>query len=349
MHQYQKLLLRAADRIRLNLERIRATAVVELPEGDWQYCQSLIRQLERAQRAGWINAATVLRDRYERALAGCAGRLHEVSRQVSASARVATLPTVREILCELSGLADEFETVKVDLPNETLSVTTETIVLEEITLGRFEIQLHWDRIGERHPYDVVALDPNRAGESSDTTHPHVKGERLCEGDGQLAIDRALRSGRLGDFFQIVNRILNTYNPGSAYVSLSDWEGQPCTGCGDLLREDDETACARCSDVLCRNCLICCERCDRLCCHSCTNYCGGCEAQICTSCEQNCGGCQRVCCSGCLCETGLCEACMEEEHAEGLDDDEISPDETAATALPTAEETAPVPSAASVAI
>jgi hypothetical protein len=348
MHQNQKLLLRAADRIRFNLQRILATAVAELPEGDWQYCQSLIRQLERAQRAGWINAAAVLRDRYERALADCAGRLHDVSRQVSLSARVATLPTVREVFSELTGLADEFETVNFDLPNQTLSVTTEPIVLEEIGLGRFEIQLHWDRIGERRPYDVVALDPNPARESSDTTHPHVKGERLCEGDGQMAIDRALRGGRLGDFFQIVSRILSTYNFASAYVSLSDWEGLPCNGCGDLLHEDDEAACARCCDVLCRNCLICCERCDRLCCQSCTNYCGRCEAQICSGCEQNCGGCQHVCCSGCLCETGLCEECTEEEHAEALDDDEIPPDETATAPSPSAGEETPFPTA-SVAI
>ena len=39
--------------------------------------------------------------------------------------------------------------------------------------------------------------------------------------------RALRAGRLLDFFQIVSRILETYNSGSAYVSLSHWNGSPC--------------------------------------------------------------------------------------------------------------------------
>ena len=350
MLQNQKTLLRAAERIRSTLQRVRAaTAVVELPEAHWHECESLIQQIRWAESRRWMHAVTVLSDRFERSIVRCAERLQEVSRQASLSKRPAALPTVREIFGELVALSDEFERVGVDLPNQTVSVTTEPIVLEEIGFGPFEIRLHWDRIGERPPYDVVALDPNPARESSDTTHPHVKGERLCGGDGQMAIDRALRAGRLLDFFQIVSRILNTYNSGSAYVSLSDWDGIPCNDCGDMMREDDVYACERCSDVLCRNCLISCERCDALCCQSCANYCRGCEAQICSGCQQDCRGCQRVFCSRCLSETGLCEKCTEEEHAESLDDDETLPDETAASAATSAGEAAPLPPAASVAI
>ena len=167
-----------------------------------------------------------LKDRLERALERCSDRLQEISRQVSGSAGCCPPQTVREIFGDLVALSDEFEGVTIDASNQTLSVTTEPIVLEEIDLGPFEIRLHWDRIGERRPYEVVALEPNPAGESSDTTHPHVKGEQLCEGDGR-AVDRPSPSSRtLVDFFQIVSRILDTYNSGSAYVSLSDWNGSP---------------------------------------------------------------------------------------------------------------------------
>jgi len=350
MLENQKTLLRAAERIRSTLQRVQAaTAVIELPDADWQECGSLIRQIHRAESRRWIHAVTVLSDRFERSIARCAERIQEISRQVSLFQWTSALPSVREIFAELVALSDEFEGVKVDLPNQAVSVTTEPIDLEEIGFGPFEIRLHWDRIGERPPYDAIALDPNPARESSDTTHPHVKGERLCEGDGQMAIDRALRAGRLCDFFQIVSRILSTYNSASAYVSLSDWEGVPCNGCGDMLREDDTSACERCSDLLCRNCLIFCERCDALCCQSCTNYCRVCEAQVCSGCQQDCGGCERVCCSRCLSETGLCEECSEKEHAESLDDDETPPDETAAPAAPSAGEADPFTSAASVAI
>jgi hypothetical protein len=211
--------------------------------------------------------------------------------------------------------------VQVDRSNQTLSVTTEPIILEEIDLGPFEIRLHWDRIGERRPYEVVALEPNPAGESSEITHPHVKGEQLCEGDGRLSIDRALRAGRLLDFFQIVSRILDTYNSGSAYVSLSHWNGSPCADCGDTVCDDDQYTCDRCGDLLCRECLTSCARCEMLCCHSCTNYCRSCEESICSGCQHDCGQCHRPVCNSCLSETGLCQECQKEQDAESFDEDE----------------------------
>src|ERR1700732_4445519 len=135
---------------------------------------------------------------------------------------------------------------------------------KEIDLGPFEIRLYWDRIGDRRTYEVIALEPNPAGESRETVHPHVRGEQLCEGDGRASIDRALRAGRLLDFFQIVSRILATYNSGSACPTLSDCKGCPCADCGDVVCEDDAYGCDRCSDSLCRECLSSCVRCDSLC-------------------------------------------------------------------------------------
>jgi hypothetical protein len=228
MHDHQKTLLRNAEQISSQLQRLRAVPITfELPDGDWVECQSLMRRIDLCTKRNWTHAAAVLKDRLERSLECCSDRLREISRQVSASSRLQLPPTVREIFRDLIALSDEFEDVKVDGSNQTLSVTTEPIMLEEIDLGPFEIRLHWDRIVERRPYEVLALEPNPAGESSETTHPHVKGEQLCEGDGRVSIDRALRAGRLLDFFQIVSQILHNYNSGSAYVSLSHWNGSPC--------------------------------------------------------------------------------------------------------------------------
>ena len=71
-------------------------------------------------------------------------------------------------------------------------VTTEPIELEGIALGRFEIRFNWLTVADERPYRVVALDPNPASRSADTTHPHVQYERLCEGDGARAIHQALQ-------------------------------------------------------------------------------------------------------------------------------------------------------------
>jgi hypothetical protein len=322
MHDNQKILLRAAERISSHLHRLKAASIsVELPDGDWTQCQSLMRQVDLCTTRNWHHAAAVLTDRLERSLECCSDRLREISRQVSASGRLLPPQTVREIFRDLLALSDEFEDVKVDRSNQTLSVTTEPIVLEEIDLGPFEIRLHWDRVGERRPYEIVALEPNPAGESSETTHPHVRGEQLCEGDGRVSIDRALRAGRLLDFFQIVSRILDTYNSGSAYVSLSNWSGSPCADCGDAVCDGDQYTCDRCGDLLCRECLSSCAKCDAICCHTCTNYCRSCEESICSGCQHDCGQCQRLVCNSCLSETGLCEECQEEKDAESFDEDE----------------------------
>jgi hypothetical protein len=341
MHDNQKILLRAGDLIASHLQRLRAVPITfELPDTDWLQCQSLMRQIDLCTNRNWTHAASVLEDRLERSLERCSDRLREISRQVSASGRLQLPQTVREIFRDLIALSDEFEDVKVDGANQTLSVTAEPIILKEIDLGPFEIRLHWDRIGERRPYEVVALEPNPAGESSDTTHPHVKGEQLCEGDGRVSIDRALRAGRLLDFYQIVSRILDTYNSGSAYVSLSNWNGSPCADCGDTVCDADQYACDRCGDLLCRECLTSRARCDAICCHSCTNYCRSCEESICSGCQHDCGECHRSVCNSCLSETGLCQECQEERDAESFDEDESdsTPAEAETAVAPAARDT-----------
>jgi hypothetical protein len=352
MHKNQRILLRTAERISSHLQRIRSAPIsTELPDGDWARCQCLIRQMDLCDARNWAHAAGLLKDRLERAIERCSERLQEIHRQVSGAGRLAPLQTLREIFADLTALSDEFESVAIDAPNQTLSVTTEPVILEEIGLGPFEIRLHWDRIGERRPYEVVALAPNPAGESSDTTHPHVKGDQLCEGDGQVAIAQALRTGRLLDFFQIVNRILETYNSGSAYVSLSEWSGSPCADCGDVVCDDDRFTCEHCGDSICRECLCSCVRCDEFCCHSCTNYCGACEESICSACQRTCSQCQRVLCRSCISENGLCEECQEERDAESFDEDEnLSPTvEAEAPPAPPTRESEPLATSPSAAV
>jgi hypothetical protein len=325
MHKDQKSLLRVAERIASHLQRLGAAHFsFELPNESWDQCQCLIRQIDLCVSRGWLHAAGLLKDRLERAIERCSDRLRNIGRQAAGYGRLAPLQSLGEIFQDLTVLADEFEGVTLDGSSQTVSITTQPIVLEEIALGSFEIRLHWDRIGERRPYEVVALSPNPAGESSDTTHPHVKGNQLCEGDGQAAIAQALRTGRLLDFFQLVSRILDTYNSSSAYVSLSEWNGSPCADCGAVLGDEDQYSCDRCGDLQCRDCLSSCVRCDALCCHSCTNYCHSCEESVCSRCERTCSRCERTFCTSCLSEIGLCEECQENHDAESLEDEDFSP-------------------------
>jgi hypothetical protein len=350
MERNQKVLVRAAESIRSQLWRLTSTPkVIPLPEPDWRECQTLVRQLERAAQRGWVYSQAVLRDGLELAITRYSERLQQISTQFSSSRRGIALPTLRSVFGELSALRDEFDACTIDLRNETLSVTTERIVLEEIDLGPFEVRLDWSRIGQRRCYEVIALEPNPARESDDVTHPHVKSDQLCEGDGQHAIEHALRSGRLCDFCQVVNRILNTYNGGSAYAQLSQWDGGVCDDCGQSMSDDDRSYCDRCDQVLCLDCLVMCPGCENPFCHSCTDACRICESSLCAGCQCSCDRCDRVCCANCLSESGHCDQCQEQENEETLDPDEDEPIEAAAAVAPSAGSANPVtkPDATSV--
>jgi hypothetical protein len=70
-----------------------------------------------------------LEDRLERALSRCSERLQEISRHVSSSGRISPPQTAREIFRDVVALSDEFESVTIDVPNQTISVTTEANIL----------------------------------------------------------------------------------------------------------------------------------------------------------------------------------------------------------------------------
>jgi len=345
----RKILLRAAQAIYSHLESARTKSTYfELPDEDWKHCESVIRRIRLAHRHGWHNAAQALRRQLDYPLRACAERLQEVSRQVSSAERPSAVASLREIFDDLTGLATELEAIALDLPGQTLSVTTSPIVLEDIDLGSFKIRLSWTQIGLLHPYAVVATIPNPSRTSEETTHPHVRDELLCEGDGKLAIDKALRAGRLVDFFQIVNRVLNTYNAGSAYVALSDWDGVTCSDCGQSVDPDDATECDRCGTSLCQTCPSSCAKCDVFCCDECATNCRGCREAVCYRCTAECPDCSQFFCTECLEDSGLCQACEEKQHAIRSNRDETTPVQTQATtsSVPgeAAEESAPAAAA-----
>jgi hypothetical protein len=332
----KKLLLRAADRIRGCLHQAQIQSVeVELPEHHWNECETILRRIRLAQSRGWHHATAALAESLRYPLSQCLEGLSNLCRQHASARPSPPLAAVREIFNDLESLADEFDDLTIDLSEPVLSVTTAPIVLEDIRLGRFQVRLHWGRIGMAHPYEVLALEPNPASSSEGTTHPHIVDERLCEGDGKLPIARALHQGRLFDFFQIVNRVLNTYNPSSAYVALSDWEGRGCSDCGEVVDPDDERTCGMCEVTLCGNCALTCERCEAPCCYECSSRCESCGQNLCRGCAHECEDCHRLLCEPCLSESDLCPDCQETAHEQSLSDPQPQASQTATASAPAA--------------
>ena len=289
---------------------------ISLPDYTWANVAHLQRRIAKARLRGWHGAANQLNEDLIFTLGDCRRRLEAIlERHESASRPEGIKVSAAEVYRDLVALKSEFSDVEIDPQGESLSVTTDSIVLEGIFFGPFEIRLQCDELGRSaQPYRVIALDPHPAAKSDEITHPHVQDEHLCEGEGRSAIAAALSEGRLFDFFLLVSQVLHTYGRGSAYVELEHWDGNPCDDCGGYVDPEDRYYCHRCDAVLCDGCSHLCRGCDESFCNNCLGTCSVCENQYCSSCLENCRACRKPVCNDCL-EDGLCRACHAQQHEE----------------------------------
>lgn len=294
--------------------------VPSLPELTWASLETVLRKIRKADMAGWEAAGRMLRTQFIRMLPLVRKQLSESEAELEASLKPMMHSSVKEIYIDLCSLSDEFESPEINLEGLEISVITEAICLEGVELGRFQIRLNWNQLKSTQSYEIESLDPNPAAGSDDVVHPHIQDQRLCEGDGHLAIQIALEQGRLLDFFVMVRQILETYNDSSPYVSLEKWYGANCQDCGYCVCREDSCRCDHCEVDLCHDCSRSCEDCCRTCCNNCSQSCDGCGKNYCARCINHCIYCANVFCKECLSDE-TCENCIEEQEIPEEDGEE----------------------------
>jgi hypothetical protein len=307
--------LRIAQQIQMQLlKKPDNCSTVSLPEEQWSRLKATRESMSLAQSRGWQYAA---RCRQEQILSEI-DELYRVLRRQAEQLRTCLIPqsvaTLIDLYQDLIALESEFPEVQCDMAAHLLRVTTRPIVLENIDLGPFQICLDLQRSRETQTYRVIALEPQPAQSNPEVTHPHVSEETLCEGDGRRAISSALAAGRLYDFFTIVDRLLNTYASGRAYVDLDHWYGIPCHDCGQTVGEDERYCCNHCEEILCSDCSTFCGHCENLYCSNCGSSCELCDRLCCSSCLESCQSCGSLICSDCLTQN-LCTQCHENQFEE----------------------------------
>ena len=307
----QRLRLAAAIHEQLTESGATPNAVV-LPQAAWNACVSTRRRMQLARLRGWNLAAEKYQERLANHVKLLQEELASLSRTVQPRQQTCLIMSVAEIYRDLVSLGCEFDDVKWDLEHKTLSVHTESITLEGVYLGPFEIKLEIQGMPDYDSYRVKALDPNPAGSNDNVTHPHVDDEQVCEGDGKVAIHGALAQGRVTDFFLLVANLLRTYNAASPYVALSDWNGTRCDDCSALVSEDDRSVCERCGNDICRECTCVCSGCGGYFCSTCVVECEDCGEPVCASCLQRCDDCNSRFCEHCL-EAQQCGNCRQEQE------------------------------------
>lgn len=303
-----------------------------LPFMTWNECDEVAQLYETVRARGWNTAAKHIRRRLAGSLETLFHEIRQAMKRCADQPSATTRSSLRSVVDDLAALETEFDEIEFDLRSKHLCVVTAPIELDELPLGRFQIRLRWGRLAESRPYVVEALDPNPAATDSSVTHPHIRDDALCEGDGKAAIRAALNEGRLFDFFLLVRQILETYNSSSAYVRIREWSGVNCVDCGSTIDPDDASYCERCESDVCSDCVFCCGDCGRTSCSECRTSCQACSSDYCRNCLNDCEACGESFCSECLTD-GLCESCRETlEEPE----DVLEPEATQTTATDAAD-------------
>ncbi len=306
--------VRAAVKIREQLCAPAWTQGLEnLPRDEWETLRKSLWRLRQVESRGWRAAGRELLSDIDYQSLRLINQLQTFRTQLALPARTNRIATASQIAADLVALENEFESVQIDLRGKTVTVQTEPIVLEELWLGPFDICLTWERIGVRRAYEVIAKEPQTPSNDEDVTHPHVRGNLLCEGDAARPIQASLAGGLLFDFFLLVRQTLETYNSSSPYVALKHWNGTRCQDCGWGMDEDDASSCDACGGHLCSEC---------------SRYCEKCGQFFCRACSASCSACDRIFCRSCLVDppeafSRLCAGCHQKEEeshdAEPADD------------------------------
>ena len=299
-----------------------------------QHYLGLCRKANKAACKGWFAAAKQMAAAAENALEDLR---YEINSRPRPRQQEDPAPaSLSDVIHDLDQLETEFGEWQFDEAGQNLCAQTETIELEDVELGAFDIKLHLPSLGKTDPstaYSIIAQDPNASSARSDVTHPHVSDERLCAGDAAVPIRCALESGRICDFFLLVRSVLTTYNSHSAYVPLSRWGGSPCHDCGYLMGEDEGSTCESCSESFCDSCCSYCRHCDSSVCTSCLETCPHCDDRFCSECMSTCSDCGTACCVGCLNE-GLCPTCQKTKETDHELHQQPAGSENAAVAVQT---------------
>lgn len=285
---------------------------------DLEQLRSLQGKLEISVCSGWSAAARRLSDELSHCLDNLPYGIGAV--EEAASCANIAMPSVWELLAELQQAEKEFGQVHHNRQEQTLTVSTEPIELEGVYLGEFEIRLllaDSSGDGNRDMYRVVAVDPHPASGNEAVTHPHVSDQRLCPGDAGAAIQSALRSGWICDFFLLVNSVLSQYNSSSAYVELEQWDSVPCYECAHRADSEELCRCWVCENDFCDDCISYCRRCDASFCSGCLEECSVCEDPVCPDCLTDCPECRRRLCQTCLDEKQC--PCIQEKETEDESD------------------------------
>ena len=165
LREKEKVALEIRDRL-LMRERARQQEAIprlEPLKESMAHIQRINIRLAKCHQNGLFGAAKRVRQNAMGALRDLRREVDLLTSQMNVESPV--LPTAQEIIADLDQIEQEFPSWRCEGNQNNLIIVTDPIELEGVYLGRFEIQLDVNDIGNpssQQPFSIVALAPNPA-------------------------------------------------------------------------------------------------------------------------------------------------------------------------------------------
>lgn len=269
------------------------------------------RQVEVASARQLPNAAQRLKAKWDDVLKDLTGAIRDVAQrkdQVPPDVR-----SLSDILQDLGQIRQEYGGLDYFADEAMLAVTTPSVALQGLDLGRFRIELNVLSLGRRARksfYEIRTLDLRCAASNGGACHPHVLFGHLNAREFTEPIREAKLMGRIADFFNLIVQALQSYDPSTAYVKIQDWHKVFCSQCHAELQEGEHLFCEGCDEYCCQRCQVQCPDCGKRVCQNCQSVCHLCGGILCSHCISSCALCGAGTCQRCL-QAGLCPGCAAE--------------------------------------
>ncbi len=134
----------------------------QFPDFAWDAVLTWRRHLAFAQSRSWFAAVAECRQELDSALHELVDQANTARQRVREIDKDSHEVRLRDVYDELVALDSEFGDVVWDCRDRTLSVTTESIEIDDMNLGPFKIVLNWGDLSVTRPYQIIALEPNAA-------------------------------------------------------------------------------------------------------------------------------------------------------------------------------------------
>lgn len=230
-----------------------------------------------------------------------------------------SVPSIEYIYKDIIAIQEDIGNVS--FHDGLFTVRTDDVTLEDVYLGPFDIQLSIARAwgvdcNRDNELSIFAHDPQYSGkdENNGYVHPHISSGQLCRGDGEAILNSAQKNYQLLDYFDIVNKILNTYGrEAGPYADIENWNGTQCQDCDRYCNVDNITSSDCCDINICHECYLICSDCDIQICNRCAvANCEACGDIICDNCSVGCNN-ANTCYSYNMCKhcAASCSDCGEQ--------------------------------------